>query len=612
MRARQVRITDTTLRDGHQSLWATRMRTVDMLPILETMDEVGFNSLECWGGATFDAALRFLDEDPWERLRLIKKHVVRTPLQMLLRGQNLVGYRHYGDDIVRRFVYKAAENGMDIFRVFDALNDIRNFETAAAAIKETGKHFQGAVVYTISPVHSLGHYVDVARNLVDMGADSICIKDMAALLSPFYAEQLIGRLKAAINVPIQLHCHYIGGLAPMTYLKAIEAGVDVIDTATVPLAFGNSQPATEMVVTALIGTPYDTELDLEKLFTIAKYFEQVRRETGHERGVTSLTHMQVYSHQVPGGMISNLESQLKEQDALDRLPEVLEEIPIVRAEVGFPPLVTPMSQIVGTQAVLNVLSGRRWHIVPDEMKAYLRGQYGAAPGPVSLEVIERVLGDEQPIHVRPADLVQESLEDYREEIAELARSEEDLLSYALFPQTARAYLERHSVGPEADVFGSHEHYLSSQMGGALAAGAADRVRDILTMVEESDIDEVVIEEGELKVTVRKAGVSATEPAAEPGPSATPAATPADGAGANGYHVVRSKWVATFYRAPTPQAANFVEVGDIVDAGQTLCILEMMKMMNELTADVPGVVREILVENGETVQYGQPLFAIEPA
>ncbi|HZL65658.1 MAG TPA: acetyl-CoA carboxylase biotin carboxyl carrier protein [Thermoleophilia bacterium] len=613
MRARRVRITDTTLRDGHQSLWATRMRTPDMLPILETMDEIGYQSLECWGGATFDAALRFLDEDPWERLRLIKKHVVRTPLQMLLRGQNLVGYRHYGDDIVRRFVYKAAENGIDVFRVFDALNDVRNFETAAAAIKETGKHFQAAVVYTISPVHSLDHYLDVAHRLVEMGADSLCIKDMAALLSPYYAEQLIGRLKAEIPVPIQLHCHYIGGLAPMTYLKAVEAGVDVIDTATVPLAFGNSQPATEMVVTALIGTPYDTELDLEKLFTIAKYFEQVRLETGHDRGVTSLTHMQVYSHQVPGGMISNLESQLSEQSALDRLPEVLEEIPIVRAEIGFPPLVTPMSQIVGTQAVLNVLSGRRWHIVPDEMKAYLRGKYGAAPGPVSHEVIERVLAGEEPIHVRPADLIDETLEDYREEIGELARSEEDLLSYALFPQTARAYLERHAIGPESNVFGTQiPAYLGSQVGNALSADAGDRVRDIITIVEESDVDEVVIEQGDLKMTVRKAGAPAA-----PAPAAAPAAPPAEGSGAvpddgtNGFHVVRSKWVATFYRAPSPQAPVFVEVGDEVEAGQTLCILEMMKMMNELTADVGGVVRQILVENGDTVQYGQPLFAIEP-
>jgi oxaloacetate decarboxylase alpha subunit len=613
MRARRVGVTDTTLRDGHQSLWATRMRTPDMLPILETMDDVGFHSLECWGGATFDAALRFLDEDPWERLRLIKKHVVRTPLQMLLRGQNIVGYRHYGDDVVRRFVYKAAENGMDIFRVFDALNDIRNFETAAAAIKETGKHFQGAVVYTISPVHSLDHYVEVARSLVDMGADSICIKDMAALLSPYYAEQLIGRLKAEIDVPLQLHCHYIGGLAPMTYLKAVEAGVDVIDTATVPLAFGNSQPATEMVVTALIGTPNDTELDLEKLFVIAKYFEKVRIETGHERGVTSLTHMQVYSHQVPGGMISNLESQLSEQNALDRLPEVLEEIPVVRSEIGYPPLVTPMSQIVGTQAVLNVLSGRRWHIVPDEMKAYLRGKYGAAPGPVSREVILRVLGDEEPIHVRPADLVSETLEDYRAEIGDLARSEEDLLSYALFPQTARAYLERHHIGPESDVFGTQmPAYLTSKVGAALADDAGDRLRDILALVEESDIDEVVIEQGDLKMTVRKTGVVAAAPAAAPAAPPEAAAAPAAAEDqANGHHMVRSKWVATFYRSPSPQAPSFVEVGDTVAAGQTLCILEMMKMMNELTADVAGIVRQILVENGETVQYGQPLFAIEP-
>jgi len=613
MRARRVRVTDTTLRDGQQSLWATRMRTSDMLPILETMDEVGFHSLECWGGATFDAALRFLDEDPWERLRLIKKHVVRTPLQMLLRGQNIVGYRHYGDDIVRRFVYKAAENGMDIFRVFDALNDIRNFETAAAAINETGKHFQGAVVYTISPVHSLDHYVDVARQLVDMGAGSICIKDMAALLSPYYAEQLIGRLKAEIDVPIQLHCHYIGGLAPMTYLKAVEAGVDVIDTATVPLAFGNSQPATEMVVTALIGTPNDTELDLETLFTIAKYFEKVRIETGHERGVTSLTHMQVYSHQVPGGMISNLESQLAEQNALDRLPEVLEEIPVVRSEVGYPPLVTPMSQIVGTQAVLNVLSGRRWHIVPDEMKAYLRGMYGAAPGPVSSEVIQRVLGDEEPIHVRPADLVRETLEDYRDEIGDLARSEEDLLSYALFPQTARAYLERHHIGPESDVFGTQmPAYLTSQVGAALGDDAGGRLRDILALVEESDVDEVVIEQGDLKMTVRKSGVVAAAAPAAAAPPVAPAAAPSAAADhADGYHMVRSKWVATFYRASSPQTPSFVEVGDTVEAGQTLCILEMMKMMNELTADVAGIVRQVLVENGETVQYGQPLFAIEP-
>jgi oxaloacetate decarboxylase alpha subunit len=611
VRERRIRITDTSLRDAHQSLWATRMRTADMLPIIESLDDVGFNSLECWGGATFDACLRFLDEDPWERLRLIKNHASRTPLQMLLRGQNLVGYRHYGDDIVRRFVYRAAENGVDIFRVFDALNDIRNFETAAAAIKETGKHFQGAVVYTISPVHSLDHYLEVAHNLVDMGADSICIKDMAALLSPYYADQLIGRLKEEIEVPIQLHCHYIGGLAPMTYLKAIEAGVDVIDTATVPMAFGNSQPATEMVVTALIGTPYDSGLDLEKLFRIAKYFEGVRQRLGYDRGVTSLTHMQVYEHQVPGGMISNLESQLKEQNALDRLPEVLEEIPRVRAEVGFPPLVTPMSQIVGTQAVLNVLSGKRWSIVPDEMKAYLRGRYGAAPGPVSQEIVGRVLGDEEPITVRPADLVDETFEDFAAEIGDLARTEDDVLSYALFPQTARAYLERHHVGPEADVFGTHDHFLRSTGEAAVSAAVGDRVRDILAVVDESDIDEVVIEEGDLKISIRKAGqVVPAAPAPVAPAAAEPTAAPAD-AQANGYHVVRSPMVGTFYRAPSPTAPPFVNEGDEVRHGQTLCVLEAMKLMNELSAELDGIVRAVRVEDGEPVEYGQELFLIEP-
>ena len=412
-------------------------------------------------------------------------------------------------------------------------------------------------------------------------------------------------------MPVQLHCHYIGGLAPMTYLKAVEAGVDVIDTATVPLAFGNSQPATEMVVSALTGSPYDSGLDLEKLFEMAKYFEKVRQEGGWDRGVTSLTHMQVYSHQVPGGMISNLESQLKEQSALDRLPEVLEEIPIVRAEVGFPPLVTPMSQIVGTQAVLNVLSGRRWHIVPDEMKQYLRGKYGAAPGSISPEVLARVLEGEQPIGVRPADLVDETLEDYREEIGDLARSEEDLLSYALFPQTARVFLERHHVGPESDVFQVHR-YLQTQPGSALLEESADRVKDILGMIEESEVDEVVIEEGDLKITVRKSGMEAAAPARRslrsrrPRPSRSRRTTAPTGSTSSS----PSGWPRSTARRRRSPLRSW-RSATAVEAGQTLCILEMMKMMNELTADVAGVVREILVENGETVQYGQPLFAIEP-
>ncbi len=612
VKARRILITDTTLRDAHQSLWATRMRTVDMLPILRKMDEIGFYSLEVWGGATFDSCLRFLGENPWERLRTIKHHCPNTPLQMLLRGQNLVGYRHYGDEIVRKFVAHAADSGIDIFRVFDALNDMRNIETAAAAIKESGKHFQGAVSYTISPVHTLEHYLEVAHRFVEMGADSICIKDMAALLSPFHGQELVRRIKEEIDLPLELHCHYIGGLAPMTYLKAIEAGVDIVDTATVPLAFGASQPATEMVVSALSGTPYDTELELEDLFDIAKYFEGIREKGGHKRGVTSLTHMQVYSHQVPGGMISNLESQLAEQNAADRLNEVLDEIPVVRAEVGYPPLVTPMSQIVGTQAVLNVLSGKRWQVVPDEMKSYLRGKYGKAPGPIAPEVIEKVLGDEKPITGRPADDVHETLEQYAGEIGELARNEEDVITYALFPATARTYLEQRHHGAEEDVFLTDSDELESG-----TTMDVDKIKELITAIEQSTVAEVTIEEGDTRVTVRKGGEAAagTEAPQASGPAETPAGTEVSSVSsdedAGDYFIVKSPMVGTFYRAPSPTSDPFVEEGDEVRIGQTLCILEAMKLMNEVTSEVDGIVRRIIPENATPVEFGHHLLYIEP-
>lgn len=610
-KARKILITDTTLRDGHQSLWATRMRTSEMLPILSAMDDIGYYSLEVWGGATFDSCIRFLDEDPWERLRTIKHHCPKTPLMMLLRGQNLVGYRHYGDDIVRRFVARSAESGVDIFRVFDALNDTRNVAVAAEAIRESGKHFQGAISYTISPVHTIDHYMEVAHIYADMGADSLCIKDMAALLSPYHGLQLVQQLKEEIDLPLELHCHYIGGLAPMTYLKAIEAGVDVVDTATVPLAFGASNPATEMVVSALSGTPYDTGLELDQLFRIAKYWEGVRVRGGYKRGVTSLTHMQVYSHQVPGGMISNLESQLAEQNALDRLPEVLEEIPIVRAEVGYPPLVTPMSQIVGTQAVLNILSGKRWQVIPDEMKSYLRGRYGKAPGPISPEVMHKVLGDEKPMTGRPADLLDETLEQYAEEIGDLAHNEEDVLTYALFPATGRSFLEKRKHRVEEDVFLIQETEEKSGVEMDL-----DKIKELIATVEQSTIAEITIEEGDTRITVRKSGEAAEAGTAGEGApgvakaAAVAAAAAAEEEEANNYHVVKSPMVGTFYRAASPTSDVFVEEGDEVKAGQTLCILEAMKLMNEVTCEVDGVVRRILVDNAKPVEYGQKLVYIE--
>lgn len=611
-----VKIVDTTLRDAHQSLWATRMCIDDIVPILPKMDKVGFHALEVWGGATFDACLRFLDENPWDRLRIIKSYVQKTPLQMLLRGQNLVGYRHYPDEVVRRFVKAAAENGISIFRIFDALNDTRNLKVAIEAVKEAGAHAQGAVVYTISPVHTLEHYVETAVELAQMGVDSICIKDMAALLSPYRTYRLIQRLKKELSLPINLHCHYIGGMAPMNYLKAVEAGVDIIDTASGPLAFGNSQPATEMIVAAFKDTVYDSGLNFDLLWEIAEYWENVRSKKGFHRGVTSLEHMKVFSHQVPGGMISNLISQLQEQKALDRLKDVLEEIPKVRAEVGYPPLVTPLSQIVGTQAVLNILTGKRWSVIPDEMKAYIKGLYGRAPGPIAPEIEEKILNGQEKITQRPADLIKEKWDDYVKSIGELAKSEEDLLSYALFPKETVNYLSVHSEGVEKAVFMTAAEINAVKEDGYMDVG---QIRELIKLVEQSNVGEVSIEEGDLKVTIRKQGFVAVETEAT-----SKVATQNNGSNQavaeketkeesypSSWKEIKAPMVGTFYRAPAPGAEPFVEVETSFEPGQTLCILEAMKLMNEITAEDYGVIKKILVENGTPVEYGQTLFLYEP-
>ena len=438
-----VRITDTTLRDGHQSLFATRMKTEDMLPVAEIMDEIGFFSLEVWGGATFDSAMRFLNENPWERPRMLKKHIQKTPLQMLLRGQNLVGYRHYSDDIVEKFVLKSAEAGIDIFRIFDALNDIRNMETAIKSVKKAGKHAQGSVVYTISPVHTIEAYVEMAKKLEEMGVDSICIKDMAGLLSPEKAYELVKRMKEEISVPIDLHTHSTVGWAPITYMKAVEAGVDIIDTSMSPLGFGTAQPATETMVAAFKGTPYDTGMDINKLEKIAEYFKEVEKKLRkYTRMEMRMADTRVLLYQIPGGMLSNLYHQLREMNAEDKIEEVLREVPKVREEVGYPPLVTPLSQIVGTQAVMNVMTGERWKMVTKEMKNYIMGLYGKPPGKINEEILKKVLGDEKPITVRPADLLAPEWEKLKKEIGDIADNEEDILSYALFPDVARKYLMR--------------------------------------------------------------------------------------------------------------------------------------------------------------------------
>jgi oxaloacetate decarboxylase alpha subunit len=441
MAKNRLKITETVLRDAHQSLLATRMRTEHMLPIAAKLDKVGFHSVEMWGGATFDSAMRFLNENPWERIRLLRKEMPNTPFQMLLRGQNVVGYKHYPDDILERFVVRAKANGMDIFRIFDALNDVRNMEKAMEYVKREGGHVQATICYTISPVHDLASFARLGMQLADLGADSICIKDMAGMITPYAAYELVSKLKKSLSLPIQLHVHSTSGMGDAALIKAADAGVDVVDTAISALAGITSQPVTESLVASLKGRARDTGLELGLLAEIAAYFAEVRKHyVQFESGMQSVD-VRVLQYQIPGGMLSNLISQLREQNASDKFEKVIAEVPKVRAEMGYPPLVTPSSQIVGTQATLNVMFGQRYKMIPQEVKNYVRGYYGRPPAPIDPEVRRKAIGDEQPIDCRPADLLQPGFEQAKAEIGDLARDEEDILSYALFPQVARPFLE---------------------------------------------------------------------------------------------------------------------------------------------------------------------------
>lgn len=440
----KVYITDTILRDAHQSQAATRMRTDEMLPMAEKLDAIGYWSLEMWGGATFDSCLRFLKEDPWERLRVLRKAMPNTKMQMLLRGQNILGYKHYSDEVVDMFVKKACENGIDVFRIFDALNDPRNMKQAMDSVKKYGKHVEGCICYTISPVHTRKYFVDLAKELEGMGADTICIKDMACLLLPYEAYELVKALKAEVKVPIHLHTHNTSGTGNMTLLKAVEAGVDIVDTALSPLGGGTAQPATEPFVKTLEGTEYDTGLDVEALNEIAIHFRVVAqrlKDDGFLDPRVLNVDIKTLLYQVPGGMLSNLMSQLKKQGADDKLSEVLAEVPRVRADFGYPPLVTPSSQIVGTQAVLNILSGERYKMITKESRALLRGEYGKLPAEPNADILKKAIGDEPRITHRPADDIPADLDKYREEMKEYLEQEEDVLSYALFPPVAKEFFE---------------------------------------------------------------------------------------------------------------------------------------------------------------------------
>ncbi len=437
-----VKITDTILRDAHQSLIATRLRTEDMLPIVEKLDQVGYHSVEMWGGATFDACLRFLKEDPWHRLRVLREGFKDTKMQMLLRGQNILGYRHYADDVVEYFVQKAVANGIDIVRIFDALNDSRNLKTAIEATNREGGHAQVAISYTLSDVHTIEYYTELAKRLESMGAKSICIKDMAGLLVPYEATRLVTALKETTDLPLQLHSHCTSGVASMTYLKAVEAGCDIIDTAVSPFALGTAQPATEVMVETFKGTEYDTGFDQKLLAEIADYFRPIREEavdSGLLNPKVLGVNIKTLLYQVPGGMLSNLVSQLQQQNSEDKFYDVLEEIPRVRADYGYPPLVTPSSQIVGTQAVLNVIGGERYKMVTKESKALVKGEYGQTPVQIKDDIIEKIIDGEDQITCRPADLLEPELPKLKEEAAQYAKQEEDILSYALFPQVSVDY-----------------------------------------------------------------------------------------------------------------------------------------------------------------------------
>ncbi len=592
-----IQVTDVILRDSHQSLIATRMRTEDMLPICEQLDAIGYWSLEVWGGATFDACIRFLKEDPWERLQKLRAALPNTRLQMLLRGQNLLGYRHYADDVVKAFVQKSAENGVDVFRVFDALNDLRNIETAMKAVKDAGKHAQGTICFTTSPVHTAELYVQQAKELQDMGADSIVIKDMAGLLTPYGTYDLVKAIKAEVPLDLAIHSHSTSGLATLCQLKAVEAGADRIDTSISAFAGGTSHPSTEAQVAALKDSPYDTGLDLAKLTEIDDYFREVRKKYAQFESEFTREDISVQINQVPGGMMSNLANQLKEQNALDRIREVFDEIPRVREDLGFPPLVTPTSQIVGTQAVYNVLSGERYKTITNEVKRYLLGGYGRPPAAVNEELRSKAIGKEAYNDERPADSLTPELEKLRADVGDLAKNDEDVLTFAMFPDLGREFLEQRASGtlePEAllpadtgerpktamatefkiDVHG--ESYEVAITGiGETGGGRRKIYLSMDGMPEEvifESLNDYVAEKGEKR-----------QKATEPG------------------HVT----------APMP--GNVVDVlakvGDTVTTGQAVLVTEAMKMETEIHANVEGKILSVNVSKGDRITPGEVLMEI---
>jgi pyruvate carboxylase subunit B len=599
---KKITVTDTILRDAHQSIIATRMRLDDMLPICAKLDQVGYWSLEVWGGATFDSCVRFLKEDPWERLRKLKAGLPNTRLQMLLRGQNLLGYRHYSDDVVRAFVAKAAVNGIDVFRIFDAMNDVRNLRVSIEAVKAAGKHAQGTIAYTTSPVHTVEAFVKQAKAMQAMGIDSIAIKDMAGLLTPYATADLVRALKADVDLPVFIHSHDTAGMGSMCQLKAIEAGADHIDTAISSFAWGTSHPGTESMVAALKGSEYDTGLDLALIQEIGLYFHAVRKKYHQFESEFTAVDTRVQVNQVPGGMMSNLANQLKEQGALNRINEVFAEIPRVREDLGFPPLVTPTSQIVGTQAVFNVLAGERYKTITNEVKLYLQGRYGLAPGKVNEQLRKQAIGSEDVIEVRPADLLKPEMAKLREEIGSLAQSEEDVLTYAMFPDIGRKFLEERAAGtltPEVLL-------PIPEAGGMAPAGGegvpTEFVVDVHGESYRVDITGVGVKSDGKRHFYLSIDGMPEEVVFEPLNDFV--------AGASGKRKQASAPGDVSTSMPGNIVDVLVKVGDTVKAGQAVLISEAMKMETEVQAPIAGTVTAVHVVKGDRVNPGDVLVEIE--
>lgn len=610
----KVHITELVLRDGHQSMIATRMRTEDMLPICKQLDAIGFWSLEAWGGATFDACVRYLKEDPWERLTKLRKALPNSRINMLLRGQNLLGYRHYSDDVVHAFVQKSADNGIDVFRIFDAMNDVRNMREAIKAVKKVKKHAIGTISFTTSPVHDVAYFTNIAVELANMGADSIGIKDMAGILPPYTAGELVKSIKAKVNLPVHMHTHSTSGFAYITHMKAIENGVDIIDTCNSSFADGSSHPATESMVAALQSTPYDTGLDLVKLQEITSYFREVRKKYWQFESEFTGVDTRVLVNQVPGGMISNLSNQLKDQGALNRMDEVLAEIPRVREDLGYPPLVTPTSQIVGTQAVLNVMTGTRYKSITNEVKNYLMGQYGTAPGKVNEEVRKLAVGDAEVITCRPADLLEPEMVKLQAEAERIAQCDEDVLTYAMFPDIGKTFLQERNAGslkPEPLLTKEAAHtgaarYAPNEFNITLhgetfhikltgSGHAGEEQRPFYVSVD--GIAEEVIVETLSEVEVSGGGKSGGKKKAE---SKTASGRP---------RPTHAGCVTT--AMPGTIVAVKVNVGDKVKAGDGVLVIEAMKMENEIQASQTGTVVAVHVSKGDSVTPDESLLEIQP-